>query len=323
FRVDLDDLRSLARTLDHAAKPARRSASATPPGTVRRPLRPGARVNGGTVLGTIGTARTSDPDRRSSMAFGIRPAGPDAPRIDPRPILDGWRLLASTTEKATKTTKAGALFGTTAAASTAGRVLLLSKSALQARVLADDRLDIPDAGRSQIRSGAVDRRVLATLAYLATSGHRIRVSSLGRPGATTTSGSVSEHASGSAVDIAEVDGQRITPETQGPGTVTDRTIRLLLRLQGPSAPHQIISLMLPSDFGGATNVLAQADHADHIHVGFRVVPGGDSVLGRQAASALRPGQWQDLIDRLKTIKNPEVATKASRYALKVRRSGGR
>ena len=47
---------------------------------------------GGTVLGRIG--------RRSQLAphvrFEIRPAGRGAPRIDPKPILDGWKLLEST-----------------------------------------------------------------------------------------------------------------------------------------------------------------------------------------------------------------------------------
>ena len=30
------------------------------------------------------------------MLFEIRPAGRGAPRIDPKPILDGWKLLEST-----------------------------------------------------------------------------------------------------------------------------------------------------------------------------------------------------------------------------------
>ena len=30
------------------------------------------------------------------MQFEIRPAGRGAPRIDPKPILDGWKLLEST-----------------------------------------------------------------------------------------------------------------------------------------------------------------------------------------------------------------------------------
>jgi hypothetical protein len=306
---------------------------------VVRPLRRGSRVTGGTVLGTIGRApaakatRSGTTDRavptgritatagatdRATMAFSVRPAGRGAPRIDPRPILDGWRLLSATTPKAA-TTKS-ALFGTNASAATAGQVLLLPKERLQVLVLEDDRLDIPEMGRAQIRAGAIDRRVLATLAYLSANGHRVRVSSLRRPGAITSSGNVSEHDSGNAVDIAAVDGITITPGTQGPGSVTDRTIRLLLRLQGAMTPHQIISLMTPGDFGGAANVLAMGDHDDHIHVGFRTSGGDGAVLGRQLASALKPAQWDDLIDRLREIDNPEVSPKASPYAVKVRRA---
>ena len=38
--------------------------------------------------------------RRSSLAphvnFSIKPAGKGAPKIDPKPILDGWKLLEAT-----------------------------------------------------------------------------------------------------------------------------------------------------------------------------------------------------------------------------------
>jgi len=305
----------------------RESATSKAPRIVLKPLKKGARVNGGTVLGTIGRKSAkkdaAGATETASMAFGVRPAGRGAPRIDPRPILDGWRLLSATAEREADERDAGqkasALFGIRAGSATAGQVLLLPKEQLQARVLADDRIDIPAVGRAQIRAGLIDRRVLATLAYLAANGHELRISSLRRPGSITTSGNLSEHDSGNAVDIAAVDGETISPKTQGAGSVTDRTVRLLLRLQGTMTPHQIITLMGPEDFGGAENVLAMSDHDDHIHVGFSVAAGDGSVLGRQLASALKPGQWDDLVERLGKIQNPEVATKPSRFALKVRR----
>ena len=53
----------------------------------------GARILGGTTLGRIGkTSKTKAPH----LLFEIRPAGRGAPRIDPKPILDGWKLLEST-----------------------------------------------------------------------------------------------------------------------------------------------------------------------------------------------------------------------------------
>jgi hypothetical protein len=60
---------------------------------VAKPLKKGARVVGGTILGRIGkTSSAVAPHVR----FEIRPAGRGAPRIDPKPILDGWKLLEST-----------------------------------------------------------------------------------------------------------------------------------------------------------------------------------------------------------------------------------
>jgi hypothetical protein len=50
-------------------------------------------VVAGTVLGRIG-----GPSMRlaSQVLFQVKPAGKDAPRIDPKPILDGWELLKAT-----------------------------------------------------------------------------------------------------------------------------------------------------------------------------------------------------------------------------------
>jgi hypothetical protein len=60
---------------------------------VAKPLRKGARIIGGTQLGRIGAG---DRRRASHLSFEIRPAGEGAPRVDPKPILDGWKLLEST-----------------------------------------------------------------------------------------------------------------------------------------------------------------------------------------------------------------------------------
>ena len=57
------------------------------------------------------------------------------------------------------------------------------------------------------------------------------------------------------------------------------------------------------------------DHADHIHVGFRPLFGANRKLGKQALAVLKPGQWSDLIARLREIDNPVVPTKPSKYAL--------
>ncbi len=51
-------------------------------------------------------------------------------------------------------------------------MLLLSKAALSRRVLSDPRLSIYSCGRSDIRTGQIDRRVLAVMEYLVEKGFR-------------------------------------------------------------------------------------------------------------------------------------------------------
>jgi murein DD-endopeptidase MepM/ murein hydrolase activator NlpD len=277
-------------------------------------LKKGSRVMAGTILGRLGETRK---DEAPHLRFEIRPAGKGAPRVDPKPILDGWKLLESTTVYRAK--DSSPLFRTTDGAS-AGQVLLMSKKQLQERVLADRNLDIYEAGRQQIRAGAIDRRVLASLEFLTANGLRVGVSSLRRPGSITSAGNVSEHDSGNAVDISSVNGQVISAKTQGAGSITEQTIRLLLQLQGTLKPHQIISLMT---FEGADNTMYLPDHADHIHVGFRPSVQNDPKLGAQVAQVLKPGQWIKLIDRIADIDNPTVFEKPSKYAVRAPQPGRR
>jgi Transglycosylase SLT domain len=270
-----------------------------------RPLRKGSRVIGGTIIGRVGQTVST---RAPHIDFAIRPAGKGAPRIDPKPILDGWKLLEATAIY--RASGRNVLRGDEPGAMSIGQVLLLPKPQLERRVLADDRIDLYDCGRDDIRSGQIDRRVLATLAYLAESGLEPTVSSLkcGHSFYTST-GNVSHHSSGNAVDISAINGIPIL-DHQEPGGVTDQAVRRLFLLQGTMAPAQIISLF---DIGGPT--LAMADHHDHIHVGFTPTLGAGERLGREALTVLEPGQWSDLISRLGDIDNPVVPTKPSRYAL--------
>jgi hypothetical protein len=277
------------------------------PSKVRlRPLKKGSRVIGGTILGRIG--RTV-PGMATHLNFAIRPAGRGAPNIDPKPILDGWKLLEATAIY--RASGRNVLYGKDGAgAMSIGQILLLPKPLLEKRVLSDERIDIYECGRDDIRSGQIDRRVLATLEYLAESGLSPTVTSLKcGHGFYTSSGNVSEHSSGNAVDIAMVNGIPILGH-QEPGGVTEVTVRRLMQLQGTMAPHQIISLL---EIGGAT--MAMADHNDHIHVGFQPMFGANKKLGKQALAVLEPGQWSDLITRLGEIENPVVPTKPSKYAL--------
>jgi hypothetical protein len=270
-----------------------------------RPLKVGSKVTGGTVIGRVGQPDAAPPH----LNFAIRPAGRGAPTIDPKPILDGWKLLETT-----------AIYRATdknpfADNPSVGQVLLMSKAALQQRALSDPALSIYACGRNDIATGQIDRRVLAVLEYLVAKGYRLTITSL-KCGHSylTTSGNVSAHSYGAAVDIAAVNGIPITGH-QGPGSITEAVIKDLMLLQGTMRPSQIISLM---DMGPPT--FSMADHADHIHVGYAFTTTGSSV--KQLGQILKPEQWQRLIERLGQIENPKVPAKPSAAALPAKGARG-
>jgi hypothetical protein len=268
-------------------------------------LRVGSKVIAGTVLARIGAGEDGiDPH----INFAIRPAGKGAPRIDPKPILDGWKLL-----EATAIYRADGKNPLSADLGGAG-VLLLSKEALERRVLADEHLEIYDCGRTDIATGKIDRRVLAMLEYLVSKGFTLTITALECGHSyLTTSGNVSEHSTGDAVDIATINGVPVTGN-QGPGTLTDELIKTVLQLQGTMHPHQVISL---EDLPGETS-FALPDHYDHVHVGYRPEAG---VFGEQLNAMLKPDQWQRLTHRLERIENPKVQTGPSKFSLPDKHQG--
>jgi hypothetical protein len=264
-------------------------------------IRVGSKVIAGTVLSHV--AKSSD-GADPHINFSIRPAGKGAPRIDPKPILDGWKLL-----EATAIYRAKGKNPFNARLSGAG-VLLLSKEALQQRVLADEGLDIYQCGREDIETGKIDRRVLAVLEYLRSKGFTLRISALEcGHSLLTEGGNVSEHSTGDAVDIAEIDGVNVIGH-QGPGTLVHELIEDVLQLQGPMQPHQVISL---EDFPGEVS-FAEASHYDHVHIGYRPVEAGNP-LEAQFQALLKPNQWEHLITRLGQIENPRVPIAPSKYSL--------
>ncbi len=263
-------------------------------------LKVGSRVIAGTVLARVGAGEEGV---EPHINFAIRPAGKGSPEIDPKPILDGWKLLEATAiyrakgkNPFTKLSGAG--------------VLLLSKEALQRRVLADKGLDIYECGREDIATGKIDRRVLAVLEYLRSKGFTMTITALEcGHSILTTNGSVSEHSTGDAVDIAAINGVPVTGH-QGPGTLVDELIKDVLALQGPMHPHQVISL---EDLPGETS-FAEPDHYNHVHIGYYPIGSGEPET-EQASALLKPDQWQRLIDRLGQIKNPNVPVNPSKYSL--------
>ncbi len=138
-----------------------------------------------------------------------------------------------------------------------------AKEPLGKRLLNDRRVTIYSGGRGDIEAGRVDVRVLALVAFLADtygsvdvscliSGHRLYA----RPGV------VSAHIYGLAADISGVGGTPILGN-QAPGGITEQVVRSILLLPAELRPRQVISLL---GLGGPS--FAQADHYNHIHVGF-------------------------------------------------------
>ncbi len=313
--VESQDLRPRLRALPSRAESDGKRERANPPADSPQlaptdgTLRVGSKVIAGTVLARVGAGEEGvDPH----MNFSIRPAGKGAPRIDPKPILDGWKLL-----EATAIYRAKGKNPFTARLSGAG-VLLLSKEALQKRVLADTGLSIYTCGREDIAAGRIDRRILAMLEFLRSKGFELTITSLScGHGFLTTSGNISEHATGDAVDIAVINGTPVT-DHQGPGTVTDQLVRDVVALQGTMHPHQVISL---EDLPGETS-FAMADHYDHVHVGYQPIESGNP-LDAQFAALLKPNQWQRLTDRLGQIENPEVPVEPSPFSVPDEKKAGK
>ena len=109
-----------------------------------KPLVKGRKVIAGTILGRVGSFEKDDDPY---VRFEVRPAGKGAPRIDPKPILDGWKLLESTAVYRAPDTGPLAKAASTDDP-TVGQLLLMSKEELQKRVLDDERIKIYSCGRA-------------------------------------------------------------------------------------------------------------------------------------------------------------------------------
>jgi Transglycosylase SLT domain len=276
----------------------------------RTPLRSGAVVASGTILG-----RVSMPPRAHDghIRFAVQPAG-DPDTVNPGPILSNWAQLQSALHpQGAKATNA--LLG-----ATASDVFLLSQAQLERAVLSDPGVTIDACGRHEVVSGRVDKRVLAVLAFLARSGLEPTVGALGCNGAS----------SGEEVDISAINGTPIAGH-QGPETITDLTIRALLTLPAGFVPHQIDSLMR---YPGSPSTHASSAFRSRIHLVFSP-PAATTTLSPAAAatqahsartgrtapapvvttSALSTTQWSQLMERVAALPMPTIASKPSSAAV--------
>jgi Transglycosylase SLT domain/Peptidase family M23 len=274
-----------------------------------QPLKAGAIVVSGTILGRVAAGV---PNMSSHMQFMIQPAGKNAPLIDPKPILDGWKLLEATAVY--RAAGVDPFFGPGAKNPTVGQVLLMSKEQLTTRILEDPRAQIYACGRRDIQAGLIDRRVLATIEFLTASGLDPTVTGLECGHSLTgRSGTDAAGATGASVDISKINNVPVQGH-QGTGSVTDMAIRRLLTLQGLMKPNQIISTM---SYKGQPNTLALPDHANRIQITYTPEFGTNKKLSNEIRSILQPGQWIQLINRISQIPEPVVPIAPSRYAVRI------
>lgn len=284
--------------------PRTRSFLEGPERVYLRPLRPGAQVIAGTVLGHLGTG--ADP----RLLFQVRPGGSRSPLVDPKPLLDSWVALEDT-----------GVFGARgedpflSISPTAGQALLESRGQLQQQVLRDRGIGLSRCDRREVEAGHIDRRVLATLELLSVSRLHPTVARM-RCGGRAPRG-LRGYASGDAADIVAVNGVPIAGHA-GPGGVADAIERRLLALQGTMKPDQVAG---PVEYLDARDAISSPSSRDLVHVAFPRLTGSAARLA-SAGSTLGGSEWTALDERLAQIPDATVSQTPSPAAIPDARRGG-
>jgi murein DD-endopeptidase MepM/ murein hydrolase activator NlpD len=272
------------------------------------PLKVGSSVVAGTILGRLGAGTPTD---ASHLEFMIQPAGKNAPYIDPKPILDGWKLLEATAVY--RAAGVDPFVGSGAKNASIGQILLMSKEQLQYRVLEDPNVQIYPCGRRDIEDGAIDRRILGVIEFLSASGLKPDVTGLKCGHTTNASDGVdSAGATGESVDISSINGIPVQGH-QGKGSITDLAVRRLLTLQGGMQPDEIVSLM---SYKGQSTAVSMANHANRIQIAYTPLYGANKQVSAELSSILQPQQWTQLINHISQISEPIVPISPSKYAIK-------
>jgi hypothetical protein len=268
------------------------------------PLHAGAHVIAGTVLGRL----SRDPAAESHMIFQIRPAGTGAPLIDPKPILDGWVKLEDSSAIRAKA-------WLPSSSPSPGQALLESKVQLERQLALEHGLRVARCERRLIASGGVDRRVLALLQFLSSSGlaPTVAPTSCLPPGRGALADRSPRPANGAlAIDISAIDGAPVVGPAGTASALAVASVRRMLRLQGTMRPVQITG---PPGLPSGAGVMRQPGPPKQIEVSFFA----RAPHGARAASALSAGlsplQWVRLIARLGQIPDPTVSTKPSPAAV--------
>ncbi|MGC2375008.1 MAG: lytic murein transglycosylase, partial [Solirubrobacteraceae bacterium] len=244
-------------TTSPAAYGATREFRAGPENVYLHPLRVGAQVIAGTVLGHVG------PGAQPHIVFQIHPSGAGSPLIDPKPILDGWvKLQSSSAVKA----KGRHPFAKTSPSP--GQALLESKTQLQLQVPRDRGVHLAPCERRLIAGGRIDRRVLAALEFLSASGLKPTVSSRGctraSPATRGTRGVPPVGSPGESLDISAIDGLPVGGAS-APASPVRLAVRKLAGLQGVMEPLQIATA---TRVASAPHVVVSPVYAGAIHLAY-------------------------------------------------------
>ena len=272
------------------------------------PLRVGAQVIAGTVLGHVGAG--AEPH----IVFQIRPAGIGAPLVDPKPILDGWvKLQSSSVVKA----KGRDPFAKITASP--GQTLLESKTQLEQQVPRDRDIHLAACERHLIADGRADRRVLATLAFLSASGLRPTVSSRScgdpagarRQGASAARPVSAAGSAGNALAISAIDGTPVVGAS-GQSPLATLALHKLAALQGVMKPLQIAS---STHLSGAAHAVVLPGYAGVIDISFAPLGATQARAADASSSGLTPAEWLKLVARLGQVPDPTVSAKPSTAAI--------
>lgn len=265
------------------------------------PLHVGVHVIAGTVLGHLGTGV------EAHVVFQIRPAGIGAPLIDPKPILDSWvKLQSSSVLKA----KGHDPFAKITA--TPGQTLLESKTQLEQQLPRDHGIHLASCERHLIEDDRLDRRVLAALAFLSASGLQPTVSARSCSQASAVDDGAEQTGTVGAVDISAVNGIAIAGAPRSDASLTAVTVRKLEGLQGVMKPLQIASA---ASLPGVANSVALPGYKGLIHLSFTLAGNGRAHAAAVTGSGLSPAQWLALVARLGEVPDPTVSSEPSPTAI--------
>lgn len=257
------------------------------------PLHEGVQVIAGTVLGHLATDVGSV--AQPHMLFQIKPAGPGAPLIDPKPVLDGWVKLQSSSAIRVKSGQSGAA---QMALPTPGQALLESKARLERQIARERDIVLPACERHLIADGRVDRRALAVLQFMASSGLAPSV----------TEGSCrSDH----AVGISAISRAPVVGANGQASSIAVTAVQRLLTLQGTMRP---LTISGPAGLPKASNVVAIPGNPDRIRISYGV-HAHDARIASLLGGGLSAAQWVQLIARLGQIPDPNVTDKPSPAAI--------